>query len=106
MRGLRRRKSIVRSLELMGTTYLDGVYAHDVEFVAETVGDANTGSITVGPDGELSEADLVRWGLAPGDEGIIRGPGDEKVLEAIRTLFELKKEGVIRAVGFSGQCRL
>lgn len=87
----------------MGTSHLDGVYAHDVEFVAEQLGGAGHASITVGLDGQLKEADLERWGLASGDEGRIHGPGDEKVLEAMRELFQLKKEGVIRAVGFSGQ---
>jgi D-arabinose 1-dehydrogenase len=33
----------------------------------------------------------------------VHGPGDEKVLEAMAALFELKKEGKIRAVGFSGE---
>ena len=78
------------------------VYMHDAEFVAELVGDAAEGGYTVGPDGEVREEDLARWGLASGDEGNIRGPGDQKVLDAMATLFELKKEGVIRAVGFSG----
>lgn len=96
------RRSVGRSCELLKTTYLDAVYMHDVEFVAELVGDAEKGGYTLGEDGELRQEDLARWGLLPGDEGKVRGPGDEKVLEALGTLFELKKEGVIRAVGFSG----
>lgn len=86
----------------MGTDYIDGVYAHDVEFIAEQVGQSGNGTITVDQDGNLRESDLAKWGLAPGDEGKIHGPGDEKVLEALGALFELKKEGKIKAVGFSG----
>lgn len=54
--------------------------------------------------GEISEENLKRWGLAPGDEGKVHGKGDEKVLEAMGALFELKREGKIKAVGFSGEC--
>lgn len=75
---------------------------HDVEFVAEIVNDSGEGGIKV-KNGELLESDLARWGCGKGDEGKIHGPGDQKVLDAIKTLFELKKEGVIRAIGFSGK---
>jgi diketogulonate reductase-like aldo/keto reductase len=37
------------------------------------------------------------------DAATIRGTGDEKVLGAMKALFELKKEGLVRAVGFSGK---
>lgn len=79
---------------------------HDVEFVAEIIADSGEGGIKVQPDGTLLESDMVRWGCGKGDEGKIHGPGDQKVLDAIKTLFELKKEGVIRAIGFSGKFSL
>ncbi|BGP12885.1 hypothetical protein JCM10213_005162 [Rhodosporidiobolus nylandii] len=96
------RQSVENSMKLMGTTYLDGVYAHDVEFVSEQLADAGEEGIKLAEDGSIREEDLQRWGLAPGDEGKIRGPGDEKVLAALGELFKLKEEGVIKAVGFSG----
>ncbi|KAF3930883.1 hypothetical protein ABW19_dt0204925 [Dactylella cylindrospora] len=55
------RASIERSLTRFSTSYLDVVFAHDVEFV------------------ELEEA-----------------------VEAVKTLFEMKDEGLIRCVGISG----
>lgn len=98
------RASLKRSMELMGTTYLDGVYAHDVEFVSEQLDDAGEEGWKVSQDdGKIRDDDLARWGLRDEDAATIRGPGDEKVLAAMKTLFELKKEGLIRAVGFSGQ---
>ncbi|GAA5876183.1 hypothetical protein JCM16303_007048 [Sporobolomyces ruberrimus] len=96
------RASLKRSMELMGTDYLDGVYAHDVEFVSEQLDDAGEAGWKVGEDGKIREEDLVRWGLRDEDAATIRGPGDEKVLGAMKALFEAKKEGLVRAVGFSG----
>ncbi|GAA5897390.1 hypothetical protein JCM8208_003260 [Rhodotorula glutinis] len=96
------RASVQRSMDLMRTDYLDGVYCHDVEFVSEQVDDAGHEGWKVGPDGKIRDDDLERWGLRDEDAGTIRGPGDEKVLAALKELFKLKKEGVIRAVGFSG----
>ncbi|GAA5952887.1 hypothetical protein JCM21900_004255 [Sporobolomyces salmonicolor] len=96
------RASVKRSMELMGTDYLDGVYAHDVEFVSEQLDDAGEEGWKVDSNGKIKEEDLARWGLRDEDAATIRGPGDEKVLGAMRTLFQLKKEGLIRAVGFSG----
>ncbi|GAA5919083.1 hypothetical protein JCM1841_003739 [Sporobolomyces salmonicolor] len=96
------RASVKRSMELMGTDYLDGVYAHDVEFVSEQLDDAGEEGWKVDSNGKIREEDLARWGLRDEDAATIRGPGDEKVLGAMRTLFQLKKEGLIRAVGFSG----
>lgn len=81
--------------------YLDGCYMHDVEFVAELISDSGEAGFKV-VNGKLREEDMIRWGLGKGDEGKIHGPGDQKVLDAMKTLFELKAEGVIRVVGFSG----
>lgn len=122
------RSSVENSLALFGTDYLDGCYMHDVEFVvssllsarstlptiethtsfstqSESVGEGSQGGHTVDTNGKISEEDLRRWGCAEGDEAKVHGPGDEKVLEAMAALFELKKEGKIRAVGFSGESR-
>ncbi|KAJ6259750.1 hypothetical protein Dda_5390 [Drechslerella dactyloides] len=55
------RASVLRSLVRFSTSYLDVVFAHDVEFVSR-----------------------------------------DECLSAVRTLFELKDEGVIRHVGISG----
>jgi D-arabinose 1-dehydrogenase len=99
----RTRKSVENSMRLMKTDYLDGVYAHDVEFVSEQIGGAGQEGFTVDEEGKIRQEDLVRWGLEDKDAGTIRGPGDEKILEAFGELFKLKKEGKIRAVGFSGQ---
>ncbi|KAF3912083.1 hypothetical protein ABW21_db0203302 [Orbilia brochopaga] len=55
------RASVQRSLTRFSTTYLDVVFAHDVEFM-----------------------------------------GREQCLDAVRTLFELKDEGIVRYVGISG----
>ncbi|KAL8284088.1 hypothetical protein RQP46_004837 [Phenoliferia psychrophenolica] len=96
------RASVKKSMELLKTDYLDGLYCHDVEFVSEQIDDAGHAGWKVGPDGKLREEDLKRWGLADGDEATIRGPGDQRVLDAMATLFALKAEGVIRCVGFSG----
>ncbi|GAA5850038.1 hypothetical protein JCM8547_000989 [Rhodosporidiobolus lusitaniae] len=96
------RASVKRSMELTGTDYLDGVYMHDVEFVSEQLGTAGQEGFTVDENGKISDEDLERWGLREEDKATIRGPGDEQVLGAMAELFKLKKEGVVKAVGFSG----
>ncbi|BGP57256.1 hypothetical protein JCM8202v2_004896 [Rhodotorula sphaerocarpa] len=96
------RASVENSCKLMRTDYLDGVYAHDAEFVSEQIGGAGEEGWTVDDNGKIRPEDLVRWGLEPKDAGTIRGPGDKKILEAFSELFKLKKEGKIGAVGFSG----
>lgn len=97
------RSSIENSLKLLGTDYLDGVYMHDVEFVVDQLADAGEEGFKVDrEDGHVREEDFKKWGLEKGDEGVIRSEGDRKVLEAMRTLFQLKKEGLIRVVGFTG----
>lgn len=100
------RASVENSCKLMRTDYLDGVYAHDAEFVSEQIGGAGEEGWTVDDNGKIRPEDLVRWGLEPKDAGTIRGPGDKKILEAFSELFKLKKEGKIGAVGFSGKLHL
>ena len=83
----------------MGTTYLDVVYLHDVEMVAEEVMPKRDGdhSTALGGDREA-------YGLALGQEGKIWGEGDRKVLEAYGELKRLKVEGLIKNIGITGIC--
>ncbi|PPQ68782.1 hypothetical protein CVT24_007723, partial [Panaeolus cyanescens] len=79
------RESVKNSLERLKTDYLDTVYLHDIEFVAtpclpKTSGDHSTA---------LKE-DAALYGLAPGEEGKIRGEGDQKILDAFHELQKLK----------------
>ncbi|KAM0793216.1 hypothetical protein ACM66B_000684 [Microbotryomycetes sp. NB124-2] len=96
------RESVLNSCKLLETDYLDGVYMHDVEFVAENVGGFDGDYATVDENGQPRQDLFKQWGLLPEDEGKIHGPGDERILEALSELFKLKREGKIRAVGFSG----
>ncbi|KIJ56909.1 hypothetical protein M422DRAFT_23041 [Sphaerobolus stellatus SS14] len=91
------RASVLRSLSRLGTDHLDAVYLHDVEFVATPVPNGpNTGD----PRKALEEP--APWGLTEGDEGKIHGEGDKQILAALQELFNLKAEGMIKAVGISG----
>ncbi|GAA97114.1 uncharacterized protein L969DRAFT_96995 [Mixia osmundae IAM 14324] len=97
--------SVKESLRLLKTDYLDVVYLHDVEFVAEDVEDANAAGLHKAPrlllnkQGRLEEK---RWGLSKDMAGIVHGDGDRSILEAAGALFELKDKGLIRRVGISG----
>ena len=86
-----------RSLERLDTTYLDVVYLHDVEMVAEEVVPKRDGdhSTALGEDREA-------YGLALGQEGKILGEGDRKVLEAYGELKRLKEEGLVKNIGMTG----
>ena len=81
----------------MDTTYLDVVYLHDVEMVAEEVMPKRDGdhSTALGEDREV-------YGLAPGQEGKVWGDGDRKILEAYGELKKLKEEGLARNIGITG----
>ena len=91
------RRSVQRSLERLGTTYLDVVYLHDIEMVAEEVLSKRDGdhSTALGEDREA-------YGLAPEQEGKVWGEGDRKVLEAYGELKKLKEEGLIKNIGITG----
>ena len=91
------RKSVQRSLKRLGTEYLDVVYLHDIEMVAEEVMPKREGdhSTALGKDREA-------YGLAKGQEGKVWGEGDEKVLAAYGELKNMKKEGLIRNIGITG----
>ncbi|KAL5508108.1 hypothetical protein ACEPAH_5726 [Sanghuangporus vaninii] len=91
------RRSIERSLARLNTDYLDVVYLHDVEFVAEEVMPKRSGDHT----GALgAEAEL--YGLREGQEAKVWGDGDQRVLEAYQELQKLQAEGVIRHIGITG----
>lgn len=94
------RKSVMRSLDRLGTSYLDLVFLHDVEFVASPVfpipycGD---------PVRAIEEVDgQTDWGLVRSKAAKAWGSGDETILLAIQELFKMKEEGLIRGVGISG----
>ncbi|KAF5333742.1 hypothetical protein D9611_002359 [Ephemerocybe angulata] len=91
------RESVKRSLQRLKTDYLDVVYLHDVEFVCDQVAPHPTGQV----HGALGE-DAAAYGLAPGDEGTVRGQGDQKILDAFNELRKLKEEGLIKKIGITG----
>jgi len=94
------RLSIMRSLQRLNTTYLDAVFLHDVEFIASPVWPIPyCGDFERVLNDKEGRAD---WGLLPGKEGKAWGTGDETILAAVRELFKMKSEGLIRAVGISG----
>jgi len=89
-------RSVRKSLERLDTTYLDVVYLHDVEMVAEEVVPKRDGdhSTALGEDKEV-------YGLALEQEGKIWGDGDRKVLEAYGELKRLKEEGLVKNIGIT-----
>lgn len=91
------RRSIQRSLERLNTTYLDVIYLHDVEMVAEEVMPRREGDHS----GALSEG-REAYGLAIGQEGKVWGEGDRRVLEAYGELKKFKEEGLVKNIGITG----
>lgn len=91
------RKSVERSLSRLHTSYLDVVYLHDVEFVADEVMPRREGDHRPALD---TEAAL--YGLAPGQEAKVWGEGDQRVLNAYAELQKLQSEGVIKHIGITG----
>ncbi|KAG2362040.1 Aldo/keto reductase [Suillus spraguei] len=90
--------SIARSLRRLHTNYLDVVYLHDVEFVADEKLPRRGGN-HVTALGEERE----QYGLNEDQEGEIYTDKDHKVLSAVKKLFELRDDrGVIKRVGISG----
>jgi aryl-alcohol dehydrogenase-like predicted oxidoreductase len=97
------RRSIQRSLDRLKTSYLDTVYLHDVEYVSPLIRPTGTNGGAGDHTRVFTDAKYAaEWGLIPGEEGVIRGEGDVKVLEALKELRKLKEESVIGAVGISG----
>ncbi|EGF97138.1 uncharacterized protein MELLADRAFT_28369, partial [Melampsora larici-populina 98AG31] len=81
------RKSIQESFKLMHTSYLDVVYLHDIEFIAEELDEIDSNQV---------HDQVIRNPIKP------LGSGDQLILKAIQTLFQLKQEGKIKKVGISG----
>lgn len=90
------RASVKGSLERLQTDHLDVVYLHDVEFVCTPVTPRSTGCNL----SALTEESA--YGLTQGDEGLVRGEGDQKVLDAYGELRKLQEEGVIKCIGITG----
>lgn len=91
------RASVNRSLARLNTTYLDTVYLHDAEFVCEQVQPRESGHHV-----NALTTEAAAYGLAPGDEAKIHGPGDQIVLEAVAELRKMKQEGLIKNIGITG----
>lgn len=91
------RRSVERSLARLGTDYLDVVYLHDVEFVAEEIMPRRSGDHAAALE---EEAEL--YGLVKGQEAKVWGEGDQRVLDAYKELKKLQSEGVIRRIGITG----
>jgi len=87
---------VEESLKRLNTTYLDAVYLHDVEFVADEVGNSTAAGY---PMNALEEANLAEYGLD--QAGKIHGDGDRAILRAFETLMQLKNEGIIRKAGMA-----
>ena len=81
----------------MNTDYLDVVYLHDVEFIAEEIMPKRSGNheSALGVDAKL-------YGLAGGQEAKVWGKGDQVVLDAFDELRKLQSEGSIRRIGITG----
>lgn len=91
------RASIQRSLARLHTTYLDTVYLHDAEYIAESKAPRTSGDHRAALG---TEADA--YGLGEGQEAVIYGDGDREVLAAIGELRKQQDAGVVRRVGISG----
>lgn len=107
--------SVRGSCRRLGTRYLDVALTHDAEFVCDQVGRSHDEGWESGVVSGLIEPSKVglnqtreevieSLGLAPGLEAAskVHGKGDEQFLEAVRTLFKLKDEGIVKRVGISG----
>lgn len=92
------RDSVKQSLVNLKTAYLDTVYLHDVEFVCTPYLPKSTGNHTSALNEYKQE-----YGLMEGEEAIVRGEGDEKVLMAYAELQKLQAEGLVRHIGITGR---
>ncbi|KAJ7087198.1 Aldo/keto reductase [Mycena belliarum] len=91
------RETVKRSLERLRANYFDVVHLHDIEFVCAEVAPRRTGNHT----SALGE-EKAAYGLLEGEESKIRGPGDQKVLDAFAELQKMKEEGLIKHIGVTG----
>lgn len=87
------RKSVDASLAQFQTTYLDIVYLHDCEFIADSVGNLN------GPGNSLVSYRAYNEGKP---KVAVAGKGDALIIQAFQTLLELKQAGKIRNAGLAG----
>jgi diketogulonate reductase-like aldo/keto reductase len=95
-------KSVARSLRRLHTTYLDVIYLHDVEFIADEKLFKRAGNHATALAGESEQ-----YGLNEDQEGETYTDKDHKVLAAVKKLFELRDErGIIKRVGISGKCAM
>lgn len=90
--------SVERSLSRLHAKYLDVVYLHDVEFIADTVTPRSSGDHR-----SALNSDAEAYGLAEGQEGKIWGKGDQTVLDALAELRKLQAEGLVRHIGITGK---
>ncbi|KAF9649301.1 Aldo/keto reductase [Thelephora ganbajun] len=90
-------RSVQRSLERLNTTYLDILYLHDVDMVADEVMPKRDGDHSTA----LSE-DREAYDLGLGQEGKVLGEGDGKVLEAYGELKRTKEQGFVKNIGIMG----
>jgi len=95
------RKSVLRSLLRLNTSYLDTVYLHDVEYVSNAVMPRKDGNHVLA----LTE-EREAYGLAEGQEGKVLGVGDQKVLDGFMELRKMKDEGLIKNIGITGKLSL
>ncbi|KIK20751.1 hypothetical protein PISMIDRAFT_12818 [Pisolithus microcarpus 441] len=89
--------SVARSLSRLHTDYVDVVYVHDIEFIADVRAPRTAGN-HLSALGSEREA----YGLEEYQAGQVLGKGDQEVLGAIEALRELQEEGIVRKVGISG----
>lgn len=91
------RRSVQHSLERLQTDYLDTVYLHDTEFVCTPVMPTESGYHATALE-EAREA----YRLTEGQESVVRGEGDQKILDAYAELSKIKEEGLIKHIGITG----
>ncbi|KIL00443.1 hypothetical protein PAXRUDRAFT_129821 [Paxillus rubicundulus Ve08.2h10] len=91
------RASIQRSLQRLHTTYLDTVYVHDVEFIADLKAPR-----TSGDHRSALGIEAAAYGLEEEDKATVCGDGDREVLAAVSELRRQQEVGVVKRVGISG----
>jgi D-arabinose 1-dehydrogenase len=89
-------KSVMLSLERLGTDYLDAALLHDIEFLSG-------GSKELNQEGFYAQEALAHEEDVSAEANkSIDDVDDERILKAIWKLFELKEKGLVRNVGISG----
>lgn len=77
---------------------------HDIEFVAARIkpSDASGDPTRALTDTNVRDA----WGLNPNDAALVRGEGDQQILDAYAELRKMKSEGLVRSIGVTGRVKL